>query len=487
MKIEASATLVDPRSSARERIALVACSLLFLAAIAAYAGLLSGGHWQDEYYTLYRMRDEGLQFVLYRIQTWSPRPLSELLVYLYGFAVVKSGRPLIGTVLGMTWAVTALCIVVLPARYARPRNRAISAVAGLALFALFLANHPTGEMYYWPQASLAYMPTLAAICALFWLCVTTGLESSRARMAAAAMLIVAAWSVEIAAMFVFAVAGLALAVSLCLPRLRLNWREAIWLALPLVASAGVLVLLAHGRVQNGNEIMGDPAIAHHTKPVLVAAIREFAKAVAVSGWDGRGPLNIALVIASKVLLFVAFVGLSTRLSPLHAHRSASRWLTILSAACLATTLLIIAAAFYQFGTMCCERHDTLRQCLIYIAIVSAACAVGLNLRHVPRITLSLGMLFIAVGINVAMSIKALRYDYAHLDVFRDVKVANWNQGNAQGTTMVFEQAAPGQVVGGVLIGEKTYTAQDSDMGWWIDGVMRFFRKKEITFKTVHTD
>ncbi|CAG9255584.1 conserved membrane hypothetical protein [Paraburkholderia unamae] len=487
MKIEASSALTAKRPSTYERAIIIACALTFLAAIAAYAGLISGGHWQDEYYNFYRLRDEGLPFLFYRILAWSPRPLSEALVYLYGIAVIQSGRPLIGWVLGITWIATVLSIVVVPACYAARRNRTIVAVAGLALFALFLANHPTAEMYYWPEASLAYMPALAAICAMFWLCVMTGLESLRARWAAAATLIVAASSVEIAAMFVFLVAGFTLALSICVPRLRIEWRKAVWLTLPLATSTGILVLLAHGRVQNGNEIMGDAAIVHHIKPALLAALREFAKALAVSGWNDRSPLNIALVVVSKFLVFGAFVGLSTQLSPPHARRGASRWLAILAAACLATTLLIIAAAFYQFGALCCERHDTLRQCLVYIAIVSAACAVGLNLHRKPRIMPSLSMLFFALAINVSMSFDALRNDYAQLNVFRSVKVMNWNRGASRGSTMLFEQAVPGQIVGGVIRDDKTYELGNPATGWWIDGIMNFFRKTEITFVTVRRE
>lgn len=486
MKFEKHAALANRGSDIKENVILVVCLLLCCATIAAYAGLLPAGHWQDEYYTFARFRDEGLSFLIERIRTWSPRPLSEVLVYLYSMVVVKTGRPLITTVLSITWLVTALAVVVLPARYAQRHDRALTATVGLALCALFLANHPTGEMYYWPQAAIAYVPALAAIGALFWICVASGLESGRARRAAAAMLIVAACSIEIGAMLVFAIVGLTIASAFAVPRIRKEWRKAVWLVLPFLVSAGVLALVFHGRVSNGNEVMGDAAIVHHARPALHAAIREFAKAIAVSDWNSRSRLQIALAILGKALVFVAFVGLSTRLSRERAHAGAMCWLTILCAACAATTFLTIAAAFYQFGMLCCERHDTLRQCLIYIAIISAACALGLRPRPAQQArsaALSLALLSIAVAINLLSSVDALRSDYARYDALRDFKIANWNRGTAPTSSMLFEQTMPGRIVGGVTVDQKTYTLGTPENGWWIDGVMQFFHKTKVTFKT----
>ncbi|RQR28834.1 hypothetical protein DIE23_23085 [Burkholderia sp. Bp9143] len=76
--------------------------------------------------------------------------------------------------------------------------------------------------------------------------------------------------------------------------------------------------------------------------------------------------------------------MSTRLSKPGARASAARWLAVLSLECVAITLLTIAAAYYQFGRPCFERHDTLCQCLIYIAINSGASVIGLALRRTRR-------------------------------------------------------------------------------------------------------
>ncbi|WP_155628290.1 hypothetical protein [Burkholderia multivorans] len=468
------------------RIVAAACALMFSVTIAAYAGLLPAGHWQDEYYTFYRFRDDGLSFLSERILTWSPRPLSELLVYIYSVAVVKTGRPLIGTVLGIIWVVTMLAVVVPPVRYAPPRHRVIATAAGLGLFALFLVNHPTGEMYYWPQASLAYMPALGAICALFWLSFATGLESRGARATASALLIVAACSIEVGALLVFSIAGLTIAAHILIPRWRDYWRQSIWLALPLIASGAVLILLTHGRVSNGNEVMGDSAIAHHAIPALRTALVEFAKAMGASGWDSRSEVGIGLTIIAKGLVFGAFFYLSSWFTNVPSPKGATRWLAILSLACLGTALSTIAAAYYQFGMMCCERHDTLRQCLIYIAIVALACAAGLHHRQKPNNaspTVPLCMLAVAVAINLWLSVPALRSDYARYDTLRDIRVVNWNHGVASSQSMEFDQIAPGQVIGGVLVKEKKYTLSDPETGWWIEGVLKFFHKTEVTFVT----
>jgi hypothetical protein len=73
---------------------------LFILTVVAFAGLLPYGHWQpDEFQNLVSWRRDPAHFFWARLTTWSPRPISELLVYSYLGAVDTFHRPLIGEAL----------------------------------------------------------------------------------------------------------------------------------------------------------------------------------------------------------------------------------------------------------------------------------------------------------------------------------------------------------------------------------------------------
>src|SRR4051812_25794284 len=70
---------------------LVTCIVVVL----AFAGLIPLGHWGDEFETVRIYQQEGYSFFVQRILHWSPRPLSELLIYWYSIAIKSVDRPLI--------------------------------------------------------------------------------------------------------------------------------------------------------------------------------------------------------------------------------------------------------------------------------------------------------------------------------------------------------------------------------------------------------
>ena len=78
------------------------CATVLSLLLLAHAGLIVAGQWQgDEWFNFSLFRSEGTGFLLHRVLTWSPRPVSEGLVFLYARAVDALHRPLVTPVLGL--------------------------------------------------------------------------------------------------------------------------------------------------------------------------------------------------------------------------------------------------------------------------------------------------------------------------------------------------------------------------------------------------
>ncbi|WP_454757011.1 hypothetical protein [Cupriavidus campinensis] len=464
---------------------------VFAVVLLAYAGLTPIGHWQDEFATL-PLTLQGWKPFLVRLLTWSPRPVSESLIFAYGHLVDHFRAPLIGSSLLFLWGVLGLCMIAVPLwlRKRLPSGMAMwqCVAISLATYCLFLVGHPVSEMFYWPLAAFAYLPTMGALSVAMWAMVMTDLNS-RGRWLVAAALVVAAWSSEVGAMLVFVFSGLTIAYRITWRLARIDFslpaRAGLWIAVPLVAAGAVLGILRLVRVGNPNEIFGDPTVAHHIQPAVELAVYRFFDEIitwgsAVQSLDGRlegGGTKLAFMLGVYGILRPVFA---------HAQRRAVPMLLLFGLACLTTVLLTIAAAYYEFGLVCCERHETFRQSVIFLGLSSIAAFLASI--PVRRNSAAYGApwyvacLAIAVAIPAYTSAPAVINDYRdYADHFR-VKNTNWAVGMAPGESMVFLQMERGQIIGGVPQPDATHT-MTSNSGWWVEAIMTYFKKQSVTFQT----
>jgi hypothetical protein len=467
---------------------------LFLFVLGIYAGLIPIGHWHDEYFTFMLIRDGGLGAEIERLH-WSPRPLSEALVYLYSVSVFFFHEQLIGSGLTTAWAMLAAGIVGIPlylSRRAPGPQRGIVLLLALAIFALFLMGHPTAEMFYWPIAALAYLPAISAIGALYWLALITGLESRSSRICGAVLLVIAACSVEIGAMLIVIHVGV-IAAYLIASRTtgRTPALPLAWLVVPTLIAIGVLIQIYIGRVTAGaaQELMGSSTIAHNIWPSIRLAAIQFLKEVAGTDQAVRFSARLLLAPAAKLLLLIAIVGLVRSLVFLRANKGAPLWLGILGVTCMTSAFLTVAAAYFQFGTLCCERHETFRQCLIYIGLISGASAFGMwrPAEQPQKPTKYVWALIVAVTIPLGQSAKWLKSDYSRYALMRQAQAENWNSGSGSDSSMSFRVVQPGKVVGGVAPADGTYRKDDPALGWWVQAVLGFFRKNDVTFRSTNDE
>lgn len=447
-------------SSDQPRTGDVVAIILALAVIGAYAGLLPVSKWQmDEYLTLKGLNDTGVDFVMMRILTWSYRPFSELLIYGYSQAVLSTGSQLMTRFLGGLWFILLLlvCLPVLP----RLRNGRIRAtlpylLLALVVLVLFLSSKDVGEVFYWPQGSAAYLPALALLGFVTFQ-LSLGDEGGTAEtMFVAFALAVLAMSVEIGAvvatLYVFVFGGLAVLCPFIKNGPKILRRSDLGLAIALMAALPVFYFVLHGRMAGTAELFGDAAVAKHFFPSLWEALKRFPAEGLGLKYAPDKPVWFFATLLAKVLLFLGAVRLfrgdagQTSGSPRQLLKLIA-WLIAL----LGGSLFSLLAAFYQFGLVCCERHQTTRECLVILAIIVAAKLIALlrpNKSLIKRdrsaVLLLVAATILAAGGNAA----ALLNDYKNYSLAWNARNTTWLEGTSNKSSMVFKQPPILRVVGG---------------------------------------
>jgi hypothetical protein len=460
--------------------------LFSLATISAYMGLMPVGHWQpDEYATLRAIKLNGTDFLRERLVTWSPRPFSEFLIFLYAKAVETWNRPLIGPVLAPMWGTLLICAIA-PAAIARKRHNAsliFALIAPLSLLCMFLLGHPVAEIFYWPMATLAYIPTLAAIVLIHGLTETANPDSRGTRLVIMLALIVASTSSEVGAMFVMAYSC---ATLLCLVRER-RWK--IMLAdsfVPMIVAALVLYRVVTGRVALNAETFGDAQYIHQLVPSAIGAMPHALWELVSSDGTHIDARHLLSGMLTKAAFFAGVFALARQVSP---GAGIQRLRFPLIVATFALVPVTLFTAFYQFGMMaCCERHATFRQCMVFIGLASSAsglAALAPSVRLLARLPASrawgVRLILLALLIGAISSIRGLWHDYANYNSLVSAREATWASGRADGPTMTITQSAYGSIVGGYpILPARTYAKAEGEVSEAIT-ILDYFMKQSADF------
>src|SRR5258708_20637251 len=113
-----------------------------------HVGLVDIGQWAyDEFAIISSYRDNGLIAFSTRLFHWSPRPISEILIWIYGCLVNWTHRPLIGAFLGLLWltliSAPLIALVQIPNDFPLNSRRSVLLLAlfGFGVVAMFLVDH----------------------------------------------------------------------------------------------------------------------------------------------------------------------------------------------------------------------------------------------------------------------------------------------------------------------------------------------------------
>ncbi len=461
--------------------ATVAATGVAVLAVALHVGLIPAASWgSDEFATFALLRDGGLVFFLRRLVDWSPRPVSDGVLWGYQQAVAASGRQLITPFLLLVWS--TLPIASLAALGVRTLTAWLVAASVLAVF---LLGHPVSEAFYWPMGAGAYVLGLAGITyVVLRMSQARRLATGGATGCVVAMLI-ASGSSEIGLVFVAALCGALLVAAASEER---GWRRraravrrVAWLLIPLAACLILGGLLVTGRVSQGIERMvPSPDYFHRPWPSLLAAAGRFGAEIASTASPSEIP-SAALERLDR-LLFLIGTTLCLRAGGI-APGSARRLFAIAVALAVAA-FVSLASAFNQFGILCCERHETVRACLTVLLLVVLAFALGrtrLARRIPPSWAAIAGPVFLGLAILVplAESIPALQADYASEPARVAARDANWRAGHdATATAMPFLLLPRGRIVDGFSAPTGRNVVSGPANGYAL-AVMHYFGKSEV--------
>lgn len=379
--------------------ALGAFAALMLPAIVllAHVALLPQGQWHDEYFGFVFWRLYGFDGELMRLLHWGPRPLSELFLYFYYLAEKATNAPLLVPALAFAWSTLGAGLVMATRPWRRP-GRAGRAALALSLPALFLMVGPIGELFYWPYGALAYLPALGAACFVTLHLAGPGLDEEGGWTSLAVALALGAISVEMGAFLTVSIAPGLLLVAFRLSAAR-RWQRITAVLVPLAMASGVLFALWNGRVSRGREMFGNPALVHHVGIDFLLAVRTLAlEFIHPPGWSVGASLaaKVAVFFGARACLAAAWPG-QRRRGPVYA----------LLVGLTATALLSILGAYYNFGVLCCDRHETYRQALYLLMVVAAA-----GLWKPAGVMFGADLLLpLAVLINLQPRLAAVRAEY----------------------------------------------------------------------------
>ncbi len=439
-------------SSLANRLVLLVGGGVCLAILAAHAALLPEAHWHgDDFICAAYARDGHLRYLWQaRIGSWSPRPLSETMFYVFGRVAAARRQPFTVPFLLLLWSLLFASTLITLRRGPAAGARIL---AGLATSCLFLLGHPVAELFFWPAGAVAYLTTLAAASLALFLLVDNRTAGLAGTFALSASLAACAASSESGAL---AAIPLSLVLAATLP----PRRRAPLLLLPSLLVAGfVFAVLAHHRLVSAEA-------ASRTQPLrqLLASLRPVPRTLLG---------DLGSIWPAKLCFFL---GLRWT-GPLHPRARPRASLVGFAAALVLASGASIVAGQFQFASSCCERHDSLRQCWLVLAL--AALSFASASRFLPG--RGAAMLTLAGLRGRAPRIPAMRGDFGRRHEIVAVDRANWRAGRAPGRSMIFRLPPPAALAGGIGIppGQFTEPALGS---WTAHGVMHFFGKDAISIR-----
>ena len=423
-------------------------AFVMAAILVLHAALLPEAHWHgDDFICSAFARDGHLAYLWHsRIGGWSPRPLSETVFYCYGRLAAWLQRPLTVPFLALLWGLLfASTLASMRRNPAWPR-----VLVGLAACCLFLLGHPVGEMFYWPAGAVAYVGTLAASSMAVFLLIDGRGHSWPGTIALSASLAACAACSE---------AGACLGALLAPALGALRWHKparALALALPGVGVAGfVFWELSRHRMVSA-EAVGHMTLMQSVRVALPGLWRELHQS-----W----PSGLAFLLGTRWC--------AGRVRP------GARDLIACAIALPLASLVVIAAAWHQFGGLCCERHESLRQCWTVLALAAMGTASVRAWPVGPRVAgLGPAALLIACLIGMVPRLPPILHDMRLMGEVTATRRRDWRNGLDISEAMQFRLPRPTAIAGSVGIPPGTF-AEPATSSWTAHGLMQFFHKRRI--------
>lgn len=381
--------------------------------------MLKSSSWlSDEYQQAFNYRNGELDALWSRFLKWSPRPLSDSILYIYYGIVERTKEPYTGTFLGILWLFFGFSI------YKSIRNIIISntddlkpdgnnfqfisqdkeskkksnlsldyelpcLLLSLFLFIYFLFIQKPTEIFYWPAGAAAYLLSASGvILGLFTLIKvsTSNYVSCLQTISLVIFAMITAFSSEVGALYQFIVSIFLLSI-LMLSRVKkynfLNLSIFIWekqntiklfiaASTSLVFSSIILFSLSNSRVGKGELRSLLSPVTGNIKSSLFLAIKHFLKETLLlnnislksDSFFSSFSYSLACILGLLLLVILLTIRAKVRL-----RKSTELFCLILILPLITTNFFIITASAYQFGEVCCHRHLHFRAVLTGLSIL----------------------------------------------------------------------------------------------------------------------
>lgn len=472
-------------SAARWQPALLATTLVVSAAVVlAHLGLLPGGAWgADEYSNFVRFRDFGLDWYFVRLWDWSPRPLSDGVLYLYALAVDHWRAPLITPFLGLLCAV--LIGGTLWAAWQRKAQGVLNRLTFAAVvLATFFVGHKLNSLFYWPMGAAAYLLDLAGVAVVTMQIFNGGTAKRAGRLACLLALVVAATSSETGLFFAlaFTMAMLLLALPvLARPRRTSEPAYSLWFLVPLVVSLAIAACLLHIVATNPARGINQASVYfHHVTPSLLGTLQTSVTEVLLGG-RSPGGLTIPSWLATLAMFFLGALWACPRGSDAPA---AWRPVAALFAGLAGGYFLTLFTMYFEYGSEDHQPQMAFRKCLILLGLLPVAWLVNRCFPQLQRRLHLIGpaALLGVVALGAISRIPAMKHDYRLLPEMRQARSLTWHSANTPGATLRFFVPPRGALVLGQIPPAPGHFVRGAQgVADWENAMMDFFHKRELEF------
>lgn len=520
---------------------VIACTVIM-----SHLALVPGGHWgSDEYYNLVRFDQTGMTWLLVRMLQWSPRPASDMLLYLYSLAVARWRAPLIGPFLLATWAILILSAIAAAWQSDRAGRLSRLSVAASVL-AMFLLGHRINYLFYWPMGAAPYLLDLTGITVVVFQVVFGGTTRRLGRLACALGLCVAAISSE---------TGLFFSLSFTAALLFLESGGPVWQRpsplVPSVIAFLIAMCLIYVVAANPWEGIGQASEYFHnvaanriTKSSEAALIAGLVFAVTSRLLPLRRPSGWYLIPLGVSLATGACLAYIVQTNPSRGIDQSSRYFHNIPSSLIATLLgispdfflgdgspagltsfewfvtmgllllgfawalrssltrpaspremaalftglagcfiLTTFTSYYEYGTQLHEPQPEFRKCLIVLALLAVASLVASRLSWRSLHIAGPAALICALGIGAVERLPALIGDYRLIPSIREARAATWRNGLDPATDTLRYVASPrGHIVYSMIPSPPGhFVLRGPGVDPWMDGLMEYFDKRELEF------
>lgn len=447
-----------------------------------YFSLIPIGHWQDEYTTFTYISQNNSHFI-YRIFHWSPRPLSEIIIFLYAKISLFFNKQFILPFLLFMWSL--LFFSFFYPLFKRRRilsNNVInySIFYSLVMFSIYLSSSNVSELFYWPLASVAYLPVVAIASFILLSFVFSLDEEKHYGKVLSSLLILSSLSSECGAVFSFVFSAVVLVLSFLIPDRQGVTLKRIYYVYPILFSLFVFYSLSHNRLGASREAF-NPDVARHIDLVIIKSIVKFLEEL-VSSSGGIGEYFIGLV--GKLFFCVASYLFFQKVLRKERKDLLQRNFLILSVSCFASVLIILLASYYQFGFRGCLRHIALRQCLIYVGFAEISAMLSLNKKKIYKNNSEIFLVFLILALVLPFSLKlnSFIHDYRIYGEIYEVHKKNWKDLSFPSKEATYINPPLSDIAGDLLLPLGIYkpsSEEDYSAAFLPEGMVKLFRKEKL--------